>query len=152
MSEAVDYNFALLDAEGIRVYRSWFDPPSLTPAVSPPDGAWERHITHAPKAKGYQIFAGQELVAVLQTEELSNRGCALALVVAPEWRNRGLGTNILRAFLLAKSARFDSFDAHVEPDNVPSLCCFARAGFKPASEKPDQDGLLTLVYEPAVTA
>lgn len=71
----------------------------------------------------------------------------MGLAVKPELRGQGLGTRILKEFLLSPIAKqYPEIWAGIEPDNQASLRCFQDVGFTSKMTQPDEEGILDYVY------
>jgi RimJ/RimL family protein N-acetyltransferase len=79
---------------------------------------------------------------------------AIAFVIAPELRGRGLGRAMIAAMLARPELRdVELFEAGVEPRNTASRRCLEAAGFELGSEGPDVEGMLYYrVWRRALTA
>jgi RimJ/RimL family protein N-acetyltransferase len=87
--------------------------------------------------------ADGEPIALTDTEIYTDGSAALALVVAPPHRRRGLGAATLLALgrqLAIRGVR--SLVGGVKQNNVPSLRCVERAGFVAVSGEPDEEGFI----------
>jgi RimJ/RimL family protein N-acetyltransferase len=71
------------------------------------------------------------------------RSAALVLVVDPLRRRRGYGSATLRAVVEhGDMSSIGLFFGGVEQDNVASIACVTKAGFRPWSLEPDFEGML----------
>lgn len=67
----------------------------------------------------------------------------IAYVVKPELRRQGICVRMLAALLDQPAvAHVRLFGAGVEPDNVGSIRCLLRAGFRPLADRPDWEGMV----------
>jgi len=82
-------------------------------------------------------------VALIDTEIYADGTAALALVVAPAYRHRGVGTSALDAIgrLLARRG-IDALIGGVERNNEASHRCVKAAGFVAVAEDPDEEGFI----------
>jgi RimJ/RimL family protein N-acetyltransferase len=87
-----------------------------------------------------------EPVALIDTEIYADGTAAVALVVAPAYRHRGVGTSALVAIgrLLARRG-IDALIGGVEQNNEASHRCVKAAGFVAVAEEPDDEGFLNYV-------
>jgi RimJ/RimL family protein N-acetyltransferase len=68
---------------------------------------------------------------------------AIAFVIAPELRGRGLGRAMIAALVAQSELRHvELFEAGVDPQNIASRRCLEAAGFELGSERPDVEGML----------
>ena len=68
---------------------------------------------------------------------------AIAFVIAPELRRRGLGRAMIAAMIAQSELRdAELFEAGVEAQNTASRRCLEAAGFELGSERPDIEGML----------
>jgi RimJ/RimL family protein N-acetyltransferase len=88
-----------------------------------------------------------EPVALIDTEVYVDGTAAVALVVAPTKRRRGVGTSTLAAIgrLLARSHGVDALIGGVEQRNEASHRCVKAAGFVAVTESPDDEGFINYV-------
>jgi RimJ/RimL family protein N-acetyltransferase len=69
---------------------------------------------------------------------------SVAFVVDPGLRRRGLGRAMITALMRRPELRFvELFEAGVEPENLASRRCLEAAGFRPRSQQPDFEGMLS---------
>jgi RimJ/RimL family protein N-acetyltransferase len=88
-----------------------------------------------------------EPVALIDTEVYVDGTAAVALVVAPAQRRRGVGAAALAAIgdLLARSHGVQSLIGGVEQHNEASHRCVKAAGFVAVAEDPDEEGFINYV-------
>ena len=88
-----------------------------------------------------------EPVALIDTEVYVDGTAAVALVVAPAHRRRGVGASALAAIgrLLARSRGVEALIGGVERHNEASHSCVKRAGFVAVSEDADEEGFINYV-------
>jgi RimJ/RimL family protein N-acetyltransferase len=68
---------------------------------------------------------------------------AIAFMIAPELRGRGLGRAMIAAMVARSELRHvELFEAGVEAQNTASRRCLQAAGFELGSERPDVEGML----------
>ena len=68
---------------------------------------------------------------------------AIAFVIAPGLRGRGLGRAMIAAMIARSELRdVELFEAGVEPQNTASRRCLEAAGFEQGSARPDVEGML----------
>jgi RimJ/RimL family protein N-acetyltransferase len=89
------------------------------------------------------VYGGEDPHGPVILETLEVATGAIAFVVDPERRRRGLG----RAMIAALPGRLELrhvelFEAGVEPENIASRRCLEAAGFRLRSEHPDFEGML----------
>jgi RimJ/RimL family protein N-acetyltransferase len=88
-----------------------------------------------------------EPVALIDTEIYVDGTAAVALVVAPAQRRRGVGAAALAAIgrLLARSHGVDALIGGVEQHNEASHRCVNAAGFVAVTDRPDDEGFINYV-------
>jgi len=87
-------------------------------------------------------------VALVDAELYEDGATALAMVVAPSIRSRGVGQRILIALTEREELKnVQTIIGGVEPENAACRACLKKAGFT-ISEEPDEEGML--VVEKAV--
>jgi len=88
-----------------------------------------------------------EPVALIDTEVYVDSTAAVALVVAPAQRRRGVGAAALAAIgdLLARSHGVEALIGGVEQHNEASHRCVKAAGFVAVAEDPDEEGFINYV-------
>lgn len=79
------------------------------------------------------ICAGDDRVGRLYLDDMADRLHILDVTIAPQFRNRGLGTQVLRAILEQAQVGNKKVAIYVESFN-PSLRLFQRLGFGTAKE------------------
>ena len=89
------------------------------------------------------VYGGEGPDGPIIVETIDAVTGAIAFVIAPELRGRGLGQAMIAA-MLARSELRDAelFEAGVEPRNTASRRCLEAAGFELGSERPDFEGML----------
>jgi len=92
------------------------------------------------------ILAG-EPVALADTEIYEDASAAIALIVAPQHRRRGVATGTLHALATALAATHgvERLVGGVEQHNDASLRCVRAAGFVPVADQPDDAGFIDFV-------
>jgi RimJ/RimL family protein N-acetyltransferase len=88
-----------------------------------------------------------EDVALVDAEIYADGTAAIAMVVAPEHRRRGIGTATLVAMgeALARGHGVERLVGGVEQDNAASARCVKAAGFAAATETADKEGFIEYV-------
>ena len=88
-----------------------------------------------------------EPVALIDTEMYEDGTAAVALVVAPAQRHRGVGAATLAAIreVLARTRGVDALVGGVEQRNEASHRCVKAAGFVAVAEDPDEEGFINYV-------
>ncbi len=152
MSSATDardaYSFDPLDEQGLEIYSGWFAANEARHWVEPPTRRWFEYVHDTPGCHAW-LVRGEDGLAIgaVQLDEQQDGFASLLVFVKPEARNQHHGRGILRALLaLPELSRLHTLEAGVQADNVASLRCCLAAGFHVASNTPDADGFLTLVY------
>lgn len=73
----------------------------------------------------------------------------IGLVVAPSVRGTGYGTRLLTSFKSSKLAgSVSELRAGIEEDNLASIKCFEKAGFRQLGAGPDEEGCLIFASSP----
>ncbi len=76
-------------------------------------------------------FDGRMLMGFILSRVAADEAEVLTIVVAPRWRGKGLGNNLLvRHLARLAAARVATLFLEVNADNVPARALYARAGFK----------------------
>ena len=89
------------------------------------------------------VYGGEGLHGPIILEKIDAVTGAIAFVIAPELRGRGLGRAMIASMLARSELRdVELFEAGVEPQNTASRHCLEAAGFKPGSAEPDVEGML----------
>ncbi len=89
------------------------------------------------------VYGGEGPDGPIIVETIDAVTGAIAFVIAPELRGRGLGRAMIAA-MVARSELRDAelFEAGVEPQNTASRRCLEASGFELGSERPDFEGML----------
>jgi RimJ/RimL family protein N-acetyltransferase len=89
------------------------------------------------------VYGGEGPHGPIIVETIDAVTGAIAFVIAPQLRGRGLGRAMIAA-MLARSELRDAelFEAGVEPPNTASRRSLEAAGFELGSEQPDPEGML----------
>ena len=106
----------------------------------------EGYRTRRPNAAHEMICRNEVAVGRLYIDRLPDRLHIVDITVAPESRNAGIGSAVLKGILAEADRSGKSVSIYVESFN-PSLRLFDRLGFRVAS----QDGFLLLLERPPVT-
>ncbi|MFM1872974.1 MAG: Acetyltransferase domain [Planctomycetota bacterium] len=120
--------FRVADAPAVE---AWFVAPDLAVPPGPAGARWpERLVTdHRIVAKVAEI--GGKQVGFLRMDCGPDRVADLTLVVAPEWRRKGLGRTLFDAALAhARTIGLRQLVASVDRGNVVALDFFADRGFQ----------------------
>jgi RimJ/RimL family protein N-acetyltransferase len=89
------------------------------------------------------LYGGEDSNGPIILETLEVTTAAIAFVVDPEQRRRGLGQAMIAALLSRPELRHTQlFEAGVEPENIASRRCLEASGFRLRSERPDFEGML----------
>jgi len=89
------------------------------------------------------VYGGEGAHGPIILETLEVATGAVAFVVDPELRRRGLGRAMIAALPSRPELRHvELFEAGVEPQNIASRRCLEAAGFRLRSERPDFEGML----------
>lgn len=92
-----------------------------------------------------------EVVALVDTEIYADGAAAIAIVVAPEHRCRGIGAATLVAMgeLLAREYGVERLVGGVDEKNAASALCAKAAGFVATAETPDEEGFIDYILRVA---
>ncbi len=91
----------------------------------------------------YTEYQGEGAAGPIIVDSIEAPAGALAFVVDPARRGRGIGRAMIGALMLQPQVAFVAlFEAGVEPENLASRRCLAAAGFTLRSEEPDFEGFL----------
>ena len=95
---------------------------------------------------GWVATLDRDPVALIDAEIYADGTAAVALVVAPAHRRRGVGASVLAAIgrLLARRG-IDALIGGVEQNNEASHRCVKGAGFVAVAEEPDDEGFINYV-------
>jgi RimJ/RimL family protein N-acetyltransferase len=89
------------------------------------------------------VYGGEDADGPIILETLELTTAAIAFVVHPKQRRRGLGRAMIAALLRRPELRHTQlFEAGVEPENIASRRCLEAAGFRLRSDRPDFEGML----------
>jgi GNAT superfamily N-acetyltransferase len=129
-----------LTERDVHVSEAWFAEPKTRRRLG--DATWPRRLLALAREPGRYAFAaleGEAFVAIADAEREGERA-AVALVVAPEQRRRGLGRAVLAA--LREHHALSELDllAGVEDGNDAATALVLGAGFEPLSADPDEEG------------
>jgi RimJ/RimL family protein N-acetyltransferase len=96
---------------------------------------------------GWVATLDGEPVALIDTEIYVDGTAAVALVVAPAQRRRGVAAAALAAIgrLLARDSGIDALVGGVEQHNEASHRCVKAAGFVAVTDRPDDEGFINYV-------
>ncbi|WBQ06706.1 GNAT family N-acetyltransferase [Kribbella sp. CA-293567] len=93
--------------------------------------------TIADDIQAYLYFDGESPIAYgeLWLDDEDDEVELARLIVAPEFRGKGIGTEFVRALVVpARSAGYADIFLRVRPDNEPAIRAYLRAGFQPVNE------------------
>jgi RimJ/RimL family protein N-acetyltransferase len=123
--------------------RDW--PESLLRLIADPPP--EHRGSSVRERAGWIATLDGDPVALIDTEVYVDGTAAVALVVAPTHRRRGVGAAALAAIgrLLAHSRGVEALIGGVEDHNEASHSCVKRAGFVAVSGDPDEEGFINYV-------
>jgi RimJ/RimL family protein N-acetyltransferase len=89
------------------------------------------------------VYGGEGPYGPIILETIDAVTGAIAFVIAPELRGRGLGRAMIVAMIARSELRdVELFEAGVEPQNTASRHCLEAAGFAQGSARPDVEGML----------
>lgn len=123
--------------------RDW--PASLLHLIADPPS--EHRGSAVRERAGWTAALGGEDVALVDTEIYTDGTAAIAIVVAPQHRRRGIGAATLVAMgeLLARTHGVERLIGGVKQDNAASARCVKAAGFVAAAETADEEGFIDYV-------
>jgi RimJ/RimL family protein N-acetyltransferase len=129
----------LADAD-VAALEAWFADPATVRWVGTP-GYPRRllELARAPSRLAFAVTAGGEPVALVDVElDGAGSSAAIALVVAPRVRGRGVGRAALAAVMRRRElAAVAELVAEVEDANVTARRCILAAGFRPIGAAAD---------------
>ncbi len=133
------------DAETVRWLggRDW--PENLLRLIADPPQ--EHRGSTVRERAGWIATLDGDPVALIDTEVYEDGTAAVALVVAPAQRRRGVGASALAAIgaLLARSRGVDMLVGGVEQHNEASHRCVKATGFVAVADDPDEEGFINYV-------
>lgn len=89
------------------------------------------------------VYGGEGPYGPIILETIDAVTGAIAFVIAPQLRGRGLGRAMIAAMIARSELRdVELFEAGVEPQNTASRHCLEAAGFEQGSARPDVEGML----------
>ena len=107
------------------------------------NGQTEGYRSTHPQGSHEMICAGERAVGRLYTDRYTDKLHILDITIAPEFRNAGIGSEILVRILEEADRNRQRVTIYVEDFN-PSMRLFERLGFRTASV----DGFLVLLERP----
>jgi len=138
-------HFVRFEAEHLPVFQSWFEDAETLHWLSAPDLRWFEFVTTDPHTFAWMIYDGDIPIGHAQVGfyEDDFHQVSISCAIAPDRRNQGYGTHLLRQLMRQPElASVEQFHAFVHPDNRSSLRLVNKAGFRPVSMQPDEDGFL----------
>ena len=149
--------FELLTEKLVAVIEPWFDDAETIRYLGGRE--WVRESlalmrkTPGVEFRGHRVLARyvwvvfneeNQPVALVDAELYDDDTTALALIVAPSVRGRGIGSRVLIAFAEREELKnVQSIIGGVKPENVACLDCLRKVGFT-ISEQPDEEGMLVV--------
>ena len=132
-----------LTAADLPVVERWFCDPDTRRWLG--DEAWPRRLLAlAGRSQGRFAFVavlGGDVVGLADVERYGDDRAAVAVVVAPEHRRRGMGKAILRGLLdVPQLEGVVELFGGVEVGNAASAALVTSSGFEQVSERPDDEG------------
>lgn len=141
MAETAELVFARFEADDLAEYQSWFTDGELSRRLSFPDERWFSYLG-ADHVACWAVKSGAgEMVAVVQADREEDGAGFFDIALRPQLRGRGLGRQVLDAFISGPARTYRELRATVEPDNHASIAMVRRCGFR-QWESPDEDGFL----------
>lgn len=128
--------FSLDDAAAIE---PWFQAPGLSLPAGPAGGDWAPRMLRDPRILAFVAWSDGSRIGFLRLDMGPDHVAELTVVVAPERRRQGIGTQLLaRAFTAAERRGLRRLAAVVSVDNGAAHAFFLAAGFAPiATSLPD---------------
>jgi len=107
---------------------------------------WLKYMKAVRNRHMFMACDGDRYVGMVDLELEDNHTTGyIAIVVGPEMRGNGYGTQMVRALLDHSSVKgLASLQAGVEHDNAACLASLREVGFKAVDETPDKDGFINL--------
>lgn len=150
MSEPIRFECVQKNEDDARLILQWRnDPETLRMSFHQTPKVWDRFYPEF--SEEYFTFpdlpplfacSGQERVAFLRMRPINHplengrRTCDISINVAPQWRNRGIGTLILKAVKLWVAQQgYEALYAEVKVENAASRKAFEAADFKALHEE-----------------
>lgn len=137
--------FREIAPKDLATLRSWFADAELAERLSYPDEAWLGHVGGNGAAGWVALDDTGSIVAQVQVDRADAFTGDLAFAIRPDFRGRGYGKAVLRAFLAGEGQNYHRLEGFIEPDNVASLACVRRCGFEVAAVA-NKDGMLKAVW------
>ena len=100
----------------------------------------------APDTSEYGLLDADRIVAFGQLIRRTAGRIHLArLIVHPRRRGQGLGASLLQGLIAeARNRGADIVSLNVDPNNLPAVSIYARAGFTEAGAQPREDGMTAM--------
>lgn len=110
--------------------------PELARRISFPTTQWFDHVRNTLGVYAWMIFDGDTPIGHVQVDIDAANNAYPALVVKPELRNQGYGTQILHALVnRPELSGVRCFTGYVEADNLACQRCCLAAGFRQVNER-----------------
>lgn len=97
----------------------------------------------SPNRYCYVAFDDKQPMGIVDLEINTDKTAWMSLLVRPENRGQGLGTDILRSFLYNPAlSQVQELKAEIEKENIASIRCFKKAGFIERMEPETTEGFV----------
>lgn len=113
----------------VATYQRWFSDPETRRRISPPDDHWRTHVFCNNQSACWVLDVAEGLGGVLQADWDEDGHAFVSVVIDPARRGQGLGTRLVRSFLVRQGRAFTTVMAGAEPDNRASLRLAVKCGF-----------------------
>ena len=120
--------------------RSWYEDAELARRLTYPTDEWYTAVSREGQESWVAVDETNTIVAKMQVDRDGDIGY-IDLAVRPELRRRGFGSAALMAFIAGPGKAYSMLEGRIEPDNIASLACVRRCGFRLLDEF-DDDGLI----------
>lgn len=137
--------FQLISRDDLSDLRTWHTDSEISRRLSFPTDVWFDYVTRKPTVNCWMARDLTDQVGVVQVDCDGGGLGYLDFAVRPDLRGRGIGRILLAAFLSGPGSRYEVLEGRIAPDNVASLACCRRCGFKILPER-DEDGFFQAVF------
>jgi len=96
----------------------------------------------------YIVIHNSKYIGMIDVEFYpKNKKAVMDILIAPEERGKGFGKIVLQKLIQdAAFEKYKQLDAFIEPENIASIRCFEKAGFRKIKNEVDQDGMFHFSY------
>jgi ribosomal protein S18 acetylase RimI-like enzyme len=129
---APDLHLELFSPADAPLIEPWFQAPGLSLPCGPAAGDWARRMLQDPRILAYVAWSDGGPIGFLRLDMGPDRVAELTVVVAPERRRQGVGTELLaRALAEGERRGLRHLSAVVSLDNGAARAFFEAARFEP---------------------